>query len=254
MQISWWTFALQVVNFLVLVWLLQRFLYRPVRDILEKRKQLSTKAFAEADKAKQDAEAARHHYEEARGGLAQERQSMLDAAHRSIEAERSKRVEEARQESQKLIATAHATIAEERAKTLTGLETDVASLAVKLAEKLLDKLGGSIASGVFLDQTDAAMKKLPEAERRRLERDLSANGAVVRVVTAEPLKSQEQKAWQSRLEGNLKRPLQIDFDVDPKLIAGAAVHFPHVVVSFAWSDQLKEAKQALLSGKNEKPS
>ena len=254
MQISWWTFALQVVNFLVLVWLLQRFLYKPVRDILEKRKRLSVEAFAEADKAKKEAEAARKHYEEARAELARERQAMLDAAHRTIEAERTKRIEETRQEAETLIETAHAAIAEERKKTLAGLETDVASLAVKLAEKLLDKLGGAIASSVFLDQTEAALKTLPEAERRRLERDLSANGAVVTIVTATPLKSQEQKAWQARLEGDLKRPLKIAFDVDPKLIAGAAVHFPHVVVSFAWADQLKDAEQALLSGNHEKPS
>jgi F-type H+-transporting ATPase subunit b len=254
MQISWWTFALQVVNFLVLLWLLQRFLYRPVRDILEKRKQLASQAFSEADKAKTEAEAARHQYEEARAELVQERQAMLVAAHGSIEAERTERLEEARKEATKLIETAHAFIAEERVKTLKGLEADVASLAVKLARKLLDKLGGSISSDVILDQTADALKKLPDAERRRLERDLSANGALVTVVTAEPLEPREQKAWQTRLEGNLKRSLEIAFDVDPKLIAGAAVHFPHMVVSFAWADQLKEAKQTLLSGNHEKPS
>ncbi len=253
MQISWWTFALQIVNFLVLVWLLQRFLYKPVRDILEKRKRLSSEAFAEADNAKKEAEAAQRHYEEGRGKLAEERQAMLEAAHRASEAERTKRLDEARLEAQKLIETAHATIAEERAKTLAGLEADVASLAVTLAEKLLDKLGGAVATGVFLDQTEAALKNLPDAERRRLDRDLS-NGAQVTVVTAEPLDPREQKDWQTRLEGNLERSLQIAFDVDPKLIAGAAVHFPHMVVSFAWADQLKEAKQALLSGNHEKPS
>jgi F-type H+-transporting ATPase subunit b len=254
MQISWWTFALQVVNFLVLVWLLQRFLYRPVRGILEKRKQLSKEAFAAADKAKTEAEAAQRRYEEDREKLAEERQAVLDAAHRASETERTKRLEETRQETQKLIETAQASIAEERAKTLSGLETDVASLAVSLAGKLLESLGGSIAGTVFLDQTEAALKTLPEAERRRLERDLGANGSHVTVVTAAPLKSQEQQAWQSRLEQNLKRSLQIDFNVDPKLIGGAAVHFPHMVVSFAWADQLKEAKQALLSGSHEKPS
>jgi F-type H+-transporting ATPase subunit b len=254
MQISWWTFALQVVNFLVLVWLLQRFLYRPVRAILDERKRMSTAALAAADKAKQEAEAERRHYEEARAGLARERQAMLDAAHRAIEAERKTRLDEARLEAGKLVETAHTAIAEERKRTLAGLETDVAGLAVKLAGKLLDRLGGSIASEAFLDQTEAALKTLPDADRRRLERDLAANGAIVTVVTATPLKSPEQKAWQARLEGDLKCPLKIAFDVDPALIAGAAVHFPHVVVSFAWADQLKDAERALLSGSHEKSS
>jgi F-type H+-transporting ATPase subunit b len=254
MQISWWTFALQVVNFLVLVWLLQRFLYRPVRDILEKRKRLSTEALAAAEEAKKEADAARQRYEEARAELATERQETLDAAHRASEAERTKRLDEARKEAQTIIETAHVSVAEERAKTLASLEADVADLAVKLSGKLLDKIGGSIASDVFLERTEAALKDLPQSERRRLERDLSADGARVTVVTAAPLKAKEQKEWQSRLEGSLRRPLKMAFDVDPKLIAGAAIHFPHVVVSFDWADQLNEAKQALLSGIHEKPS
>jgi F-type H+-transporting ATPase subunit b len=254
MQISWWTLALQVVNFLVLVWLLQRFLYRPVRDILEQRKRQSTEALAAAERAKAETEAARQRYEEARGALAEERQATLEAAHRASEAERTKRIEEAKKEAQKIIDTAHASIAEERAKTLTGLEADVADLAVKLAEKLLDKLGGSIAGDVFLERTQAALKELPDSERRRLERDLAVNGALVTVVTAAPLDAKEQKEWQARLEANLERPLKIAFDVDPKLIAGAAIHFPHVVVSFDWADQLKDARQALLSGNHEKLS
>lgn len=254
MQISWWTFALQVVNFLVLVWLLQRFLYKPVRDILEKRKALSAQAFAEAEKAGKDAEVARRHYEDARGALVQERQAMLDAAHRAIEADRAKALQEARDDAEKLVKTAHEQITEERAKTLAGLEGDVASLAVKLAGKLLDRLGDKVSNDVFLDETEAALKKLPRAERQRLERDLSANGAQVAVITAAPLNAQERKSWKARLEANIGRPLDVAFDVDPKLLAGAALHFPHTVVSFAWSDQLNDAKQALLRGNHEKPS
>lgn len=254
MQISWWTFALQIVNFLILVWLLQRFLYRPVRDILEKRKQLSTQAFAEADKAKKEAEAAQRHYEEARAALAEERQEMLDAAHRSIEGDRAKTLDEAREQTEALVKSAHESIAQERAKTLQGLEADVADLAVKLAGKLLENLGSSIASEVFLDRTEAALKSLPKGERRRLERDLSSNGARVAVVTATPLSADEQKSWKARLEADIGRPLEIAFDVDATLLGGAAVHFPHTVVSFAWADQLNDAKQALLSGNHEKPS
>ena len=37
MEIDWWTLAIQTVNFLVVVWLLSRFLYRPVRRMIEAR-------------------------------------------------------------------------------------------------------------------------------------------------------------------------------------------------------------------------
>lgn len=254
MHISWSTLALQVVNFVVLAWLLQRFLYKPVRDILEKRKALAKQALDAAEMAKTEAEAERKRYEDERAALVEERREMLEAAHHTIEAERKERLDEAREEGKKLVAVAHQSIVEERAKTLHAMETDIAGVAVNLASKLLEKLGGAISSDIFLDRTQAALKELPDAERRRLERDLTTNSAPVRVVTASRLTADEQKKWQAQLESDLEGPLNLTFDTDPELIAGAAIHFPHVVVSFAWSDQLKEAKQALLSGNHDKPS
>ena len=105
-----------------------------MRDILEKRKQLATQAFSEADKAKTEAKP--RATSTRRRGLSWCRSArpcwLLPT--RSIEAERTERLEEARKEATKLIETAHAFIAEERVKTLKGLEADVASLAVKLPE------------------------------------------------------------------------------------------------------------------------
>jgi F-type H+-transporting ATPase subunit b len=59
MQIDWWTLVLQVINFLVLVWLSWRFLYQPVKEVIQKRKQLAEHAFAEAEKRRAEAESER---------------------------------------------------------------------------------------------------------------------------------------------------------------------------------------------------
>lgn len=44
---DWWTLAFQAVNFLVLVWLLQHFLYQPVMEIMERRKSEVDQAYAD---------------------------------------------------------------------------------------------------------------------------------------------------------------------------------------------------------------
>ena len=59
MSFSWSTFALQAVNFLVLVWLLRRFLFKPVGAIVAERKAEIARAQAEAEAARQSAEQAR---------------------------------------------------------------------------------------------------------------------------------------------------------------------------------------------------
>ena len=55
MHIDWWTLALQTVNVLVLIWLLARFFFRPVVDIVAKRQEEANKLLADAAAARQEA-------------------------------------------------------------------------------------------------------------------------------------------------------------------------------------------------------
>jgi F-type H+-transporting ATPase subunit b len=63
MSFSWTTFALQAVNFLILVWLLKRFLFKPVGNLVAERKAEIVRAQAEAEAARQSAERARKEIE-----------------------------------------------------------------------------------------------------------------------------------------------------------------------------------------------
>ena len=96
MQFDWVTFALQAINFLVLVWLLRRFLYRPVREVITKRQELAEQATLEAAKQKSDAEAEQQRYVEARDALRDERQQMLKTMHQEWDEERRKLLVEAK--------------------------------------------------------------------------------------------------------------------------------------------------------------
>ena len=55
MRIDWWTLALQTVNVLVLIWLLARFFFRPVMDIVVKRQEEAKKLLADAARTRQEA-------------------------------------------------------------------------------------------------------------------------------------------------------------------------------------------------------
>ena len=62
MPFDWWTFALQAINFLILAWLLQHFLYQPVMRVVAARR-------AESDKLMADAEAGRQRAQELEAAL-----------------------------------------------------------------------------------------------------------------------------------------------------------------------------------------
>ena len=49
MELDWTTFILELVNFVVLVWILNRFLYRPVMNVIDQRKAAIQRTLAEAE-------------------------------------------------------------------------------------------------------------------------------------------------------------------------------------------------------------
>ncbi len=54
MHIDWWTLALQTVNVLILIWILGRFFFRPVADIVAKRQEETASCLADADAARKE--------------------------------------------------------------------------------------------------------------------------------------------------------------------------------------------------------
>lgn len=250
MQLNWWTLALQAINFLVLVWLLWRFLYKPVRAVIDRRKELAERAFAEADKAKEGAEAARGDFESQKAALARERQDMLKKLHAEIEAERGKILEDARAEAERATATSRDRIAEERRAALAEMRDDAASLAVDLASDLLRKTAATTSNDAFLAEIETQLTALPADDRERLERDLATDGARLTVVTANALDADEKARWVGRLNACLGHRDQTDFTADPSIVGGVELHFPHAVLRYSWADQLEKAKDLLRGNGN----
>lgn len=245
MRIDWWTLVLQAVNFLVLVWLLSRFLYRPVKKIIEKRKALAEEAFTAAAAREREAEAARRRLEEAHAGLSRERQNLLRQVHEELESERRMILEEAKGKAETILQEARESLAGEREAVLTEVREQVAAMAVDLASSLLRQSGPHADSAVFLEQLEGQLADMAEDERERLLKDLESPNARLRVVTATPLSPQERRQWNERLSARLGLADKTDFTTDPEILGGAELHFPHAVLRFTWADQLSRAKEVL---------
>jgi F-type H+-transporting ATPase subunit b len=245
MRFDWWSFALQAVNFLVLAWLLWRFLYRPVRDVIEKRKLLAGQAFAEADARKVEAESARRRFEDDRAELARERQDMLKNIHAELGEERQKVLDEAAGKAEEMMKAARASIARERQTALAEIREQVTTLAVELASGIMRQAGSNAPNEFFLDSFEKQLEALPDDERRRLRQDVAPDGAIVTVATAAPLTPKEKNRWTDRLGSGLGQSMKVEFAVDPGLLGGAELRFPHAVIKFSWSEQLRKAEELL---------
>lgn len=247
MQVDWWTLVLQTINFLVLVWLLERFLFRPVRGVLRKRQETVNKTLADAEASRDDARRVTQSLEAARKAIESERAEMLTKAHDEIEAQRDKVLAEAHREADRVIASARELLDNERVDALDALRDETVGLAGEMARNILLQMHASVSQQEWLRQAETALKALTQDDRNQITDELKTDGARLHILTATPLTAEEQAEWSDRLSDLLKVHARIEFEADPALIGGAELHFPHAVVGLNWASQLKQAQEVLLN-------
>lgn len=246
MQLDWWTLGLQAVNFLVLVWLLWRFLFRPVKRIIVRREEVAAAARGELEEAKQQAEKEKADYEAARAELAEERREMLEKLRSEIAQEREGKLEEAQAKAEQIVKEAREQATEERKQARKALKSEIAELAVDMAAHLLRTIDTEAYDSLLLNGIWRRLAELSSAERRRLQNSLEADNARIVVTTAQPLSEAAQADWAEKVRKALGQDeAGIAFREDKTLIGGAEVELPHDVVKFSLADQLARSKDAL---------
>jgi F-type H+-transporting ATPase subunit b len=127
----------QAVNFLIMLWLLNRFLYQPILRMFAERQERIRAGLAEADSVREQAAEERSRLE---AQIAEERRTsqdrLRDAVARSEEAAK-RRLEEANTEADGIIARARTEAEQIRGQALAGLQTEIADLTVRAASKVL---------------------------------------------------------------------------------------------------------------------
>lgn len=239
MNFSWWTFTLQAANFLILVWLLQRFLFKPVKTIVARRKEEISRALTEASAEKDGAERLKQEVEAVRSQIGAERRKMLDEARAQLSAEGQKMLADARGEAKKIRDQALKRLDEERAAAGNELFERTVALATNLAERLLRELAVPSMEYPFLGRVTDYLDRLPADERARLLSHVSA-GALL-VTTAHPLSVKDQAEWREQLAKRLGTNFSIKFSADPALIAGTIITLPDAILRFNWRDSLTSA-------------
>jgi F-type H+-transporting ATPase subunit b len=132
-----WKLAFQIINFLVLLYLLNRFLFKPaLRRIDERQNQLS-KGLEDAAAAARDRELARAEREAALAEARQESEALVQRAAKTAEATSAEILAEARASADQLIARARDEIAAEKERALAEIRGEVADLALDAAGKLV---------------------------------------------------------------------------------------------------------------------
>jgi len=234
MHIDLWTLGLQAINVLVLVWLLARFLFRPVAAIVAQRRQATVALLADAEAARAQAQAAAAEVTHQREGLVAEADGLRAAAQRDATAERAAQLAQARAEADRVRADGEAALARERGQLQAALEARACTLAVDIARRLLDRLPSGAVTTALAGMLADDLAALPQAERALL----AAAPDRLEVVTAAALDAAGKAAVISALTRALGGPPAPAFRVDPDLLGGIELRGPHTRIRNSWRSDL----------------
>ncbi len=131
------TFVWQVINFLVLLWLLKKYLYGPITEMLDKRSQKVKNDLDEAEKRKKEAEELKEKYKAELKNARNEAGKIIENAESKAKDRAREITEQARKDAEKIKEDKLAEIERAKKEAVTELRDEVAAISLLAAGKII---------------------------------------------------------------------------------------------------------------------
>lgn len=220
MSIDWFTFGAQVVNFLVLVWLLRRFLYKPVLNAIDERERTIAEKIQEAEKLREDATIQLVDYQRKNSEFDQHREALYDTVRREAEVQRQKYLEETRSEIEKLRFQLQEALRNEQKslgeEIVQRARTEVFSVVRKTLRDLASVDLEEQMSLIFTER----IKNMDIREKDLLVSAIRQDGGRVILRTTFGLSPQHQKGIEEILSAECSGDIQVSAENASTLVSG----------------------------------
>jgi F-type H+-transporting ATPase subunit b len=244
MGLDWSTFLLEVVNFLILVWILKRFLYAPVRAAIERRRERVEAALAEADARRAEADRLREDYEARQQQWERERASARADLEQEMGAERARRLQELEQELGRRREREDTLDERRRDEAERRSEEAALTLAAGFAAKLLARVADQALEARLLALAVEDLASLSEDHRKALATAAREEATAPRVLSAYALNDVQRADLESALSRAAETEVRCRFAEDPELIAGIRIDAGALVMRANLRDELRYFAEA----------
>lgn len=245
MLIDWFTVAAQVVNFLVLVWLLKRFLYRPILDAIDARERRIARELADADAKKAEAQKERNEYQNKNAAFEQQRAALVDKATQEANGERRRLLDEARNAAEVLAARREEAIRSEQQSLRGALARRARAEVFAIARKALADLAATDLeerlAGVFVRR----LRGMDGEAKAKLGEALKSASAPGRVRSAFDLPAEQRTVVQNAINETFSADIRIRFETAPDLVSGIELVTDGHKVGWNIADYLESLEQGV---------
>ena len=258
MPIDWFTVAAQAINFLLLVWLMKRFLYKPVLRAIDAREKRIEEQLGDAKALKMEALKEKEEFQRKSGIFDRERTELMNAAAEKAKSEKIHLLEEARSSAEILRAKWREDLERDASRLEEDFQRRVREEVFSIVRKTLSDLAGEELESKIIDLFLRRLGKMDEEERKGLAPKTMAPDASVRLRTAFSLTEEQRNTIGQEVKKLFSLKKEPEFTVEKNLVAGMELSVSGQKISWTIDDyllSLRESVEDLIKpGKKASPS
>jgi len=223
MLIDWFTVAAQIINFVILAWLLKRFLYQPILRAIDARELRVAAKLADADAKKAEAQKEHDEFQHKNEAFEQQRTALMNKVTDEAKAERQRLLDEARHAADALSAKRQEALKNEQRSLNEALTRRAREEVFAIARKALSDLAGTTLEKRMTEIFLHRLHELNDAEMAGLKTAFKASTNPLLVRTAFTLQPEQCAAIEAVIKETLGKEKLVQFETSTNLVSGIEI-------------------------------
>ena len=253
MQINWFTVIAQILNFLVLVWLMKRYLYKPILNAIDDREKKIAGQLADAKTKKDEAKAEQDEFNKKNEVFDQQKKDMMDKATAEAGAQSQKLLEEAKNNAKtlqdKLEKAAKDQQADLNHQMEQKTEQDVFAITKKVLADLADVDFEEQSVNVFIKR----ISNIKEDEKDLFKKALHSGSGPIQVRSAFDLPEKQQTEIKSAVTKMLGTKPSFEFKTSPALLGGIELTTNGYKLAWSIAAYVNSFEKSIAAANQQKP-
>jgi len=245
MLIDTFTIVAQIINFLILVFLLWRFLYRPVMNAMDERERTVTSRLEEAGNMKLEAQQVADTYHGKMEDLDRKYDEMIAEARGAADTRRRELITEAREEVDGAKSRWYEALGRERDTFLRELRRQASDNIYRIARKILTEMADeeieNKITGIFISK----LGELGDSDRGQLRDSITRKGNTVLIRSAYDLSEQDRTRLSDSVRKIAGPGISIEFRKSEKLLAGIELSAEGHKIAWNINDYLESLEESI---------
>jgi F-type H+-transporting ATPase subunit b len=252
MKINWFTVIAQAINFVILVWLLKRFLYKPILNAIAEREKKITAQIKDADDKKAVAEKEQADFKKRNDDFDAQKKALMDKAVADTNAQRDKLLADAKNEANTLRSNLEKSVKEKQESDALASAAKTQQQVFAITKNALKEMASSSLEEQSVNTFIKRLHALNEDEKQQFITAFKSNANTILVRSAFDLPAPQQAAMNDAVNETLGTKTTLQFTTTPELISGIELTTNGYKLAWSFAEYLQSLQKNIAAATKDK--